>query len=74
MNIPRYWARSAEVELKLGRQTVPVACWQWSDSSIEQARQLADDRAKELSQKALSGAPLDRYGYDERPLREEITH
>jgi hypothetical protein len=71
MNIPKFWAKN--------EQTVPgpqkkyfLRSWQGSDISVEDARARADTRAKEVAQKIALGEPLDRYGYSDRPLREEI--
>ncbi len=73
MNIPKYWAKSVQVVQQPGGRTLKLACWQWSDTSRDQAQQKADDRARELAQKVLAGAELNRYSYGERPIREEIT-
>ncbi len=73
MKIPKYWAKSVQVVPQPGGRTLKLACWQWSDISIDQAQQKAVDRARELAQKVLAGAQLNRYGYSERPLRDEIT-
>jgi hypothetical protein len=71
MNIPKYWAKS--------RQTVAgptkkifLQNWQGSDLSLEDARNKAEARAAEIAQKIARGEALDRYGYCDRPLREEI--
>src|SRR5690348_9467468 len=48
-------------------------CWRWSDVSIADAEQKADARAKELEQLLASGRKPDRYGYANRPMREEIV-
>jgi len=71
VNIPKYWAKT--------EQTVPgpkkrffLRQWQGSDISIEDARRKAEIRAAETAQKIALGEELDRYGYCDRPLREEI--
>lgn len=48
------------------------ACWHWSDESVDHARQKAYQRAGEIVQKFLTNQPLNRYGYGDRPLREEV--
>jgi hypothetical protein len=73
MKIPKYWAKSTQVAQQPGGRTFRLACWQWSDVSVAQAQQQADDKARELVQKIQAGAALNRYAYDERPLREEIN-
>ena len=73
MKIPKHWARSIQsVQPPDGRPYL-VVIWQWSDVSREEARRKADDRVRELEQKIRAGEQLNRYGYGERPLREEIT-
>ncbi len=71
MIIPKYWAKI--------EQTVPgpqknffLRNWQGSDVSVEDARNKAAARSTEIAQKIARGEPLDRYGYCDRPLREEI--
>jgi hypothetical protein len=49
-----------------------ASCWRWSELSIEDAQRQADQRAAELARLLAAGTPLDRYGYGERALREEI--
>src|SRR5256885_12198457 len=70
MKIPRFWARSTRASGARGRM---VACCEWSDLSVEDARRRADARAIELSAKFGDGVPLNRYLYGDRPLREEIV-
>jgi hypothetical protein len=73
MKIPKYWAKSTQVARQPGGRTYRLACWQWSDVSLAEAQQKAADKARELVQKVQAGAALNRYAYDQRPLREEIT-
>jgi hypothetical protein len=73
MKIPKYWARSIQVARQPGGRAYRLAVWQWSDVSVAEARQKAADKAHELAQKIEAGAALNRYAYDQRPLREEIT-
>jgi hypothetical protein len=47
--------------------------WQWSDASVGEAQHKAEDRVREIADKVRRGAQLNRYGYGERPLREEIV-
>jgi hypothetical protein len=73
MKIPRYWARSVQsVQEPYGRAYLLVI-WQWSDVSREEAQRKAEDRVREVADKVRAGQQLNRYGYGERPLREEIT-
>jgi hypothetical protein len=71
MNIPKYWAKT-EQTVSGPQKKFFIRKWQGSDLSVEDARQKADARAKEVAHKIALGEPLDRYGYCDRPLREEI--
>jgi hypothetical protein len=71
MNIPKYWAKSEQTIPGPGKKYF-LRNWQGSDLSVEDAREKAAARAAEIAKKVALGAPLDRYGYSDRPLREEI--
>jgi hypothetical protein len=71
MKFPKYWARGVQTAPKADGNIVTFTCWQWSDESMEDAQRKADSRARTLAEKVANDVPLDRYGYDERPLREE---
>jgi hypothetical protein len=73
MKIPKYWGKGAATVMQPGGQKFQTWCWQWSDTSTEDARQKADARAGELIRKLLTGSELGRYPYGVQPLREEIT-
>lgn len=73
MKIPKYWARGSQTAQGLHGRVVTFTCWQWSEVSVDEARQQANDRAKTLAGKLLDRQKLDRYSYGERPLREEIV-
>ena len=72
MLIPKYWAKGKKVVARPGKGNFNVINWQWSDASVDDARQKAESRAAEIAEKVLRGETLDRYGYADRPLREEI--
>jgi len=72
MKIPKYWAKSATVARGPDGLPYRLACWQWSDVSLAEAQQKASAQALALAQKVQAGQMLSRYGYDQRPLREEI--
>jgi hypothetical protein len=55
-----------------GGSSGAVACWRWSNTSLEDAQSQANSRAAELARKFQAGEPLDRYGYGQRAMREEI--
>jgi hypothetical protein len=73
MKIPKYWAQSIQSVQQPGGRSYRLVIWQWSNTSWEEAQRKADDRVRELEQKIRAGQQLNRYGYGERPLREEIT-
>lgn len=73
MKIPRYWARESYSTQAPDGKTVSAVCWRWSDSSVEEARQQAKIGAQQIASKLLNKQHLDRYGYGERPMREEVT-
>ncbi len=72
MKFPKYWAKSIQSVQQPDGQPYLLVIWQWSDVSREEAQGKADDRVKEVEQKVRAGEQLNRYGYGERPLREEI--
>lgn len=64
MNFPRHWAKAAADKFE---------CWRWSDVSAEDARAQAETAVRAVAERARnSGRPPDRYGYPDRPLREEV--
>ena len=73
MKIPKYWAKSIQSVQQPAGRPYQVVIWQWSDVSREEAQQKAEDRVREVAEKIRAGAQLNRYGYGDRPLREEIT-
>src|SRR5260221_2397467 len=72
MKIPKYWAKSIQAARRPGGGGYLLAVWQWSDTSLAEAQQRAGDRARELARRVAAGETLNRYTYDQRPLREEI--
>lgn len=74
MKIPRYWAKSSQSVQQPGGRPYQVVIWQWSDASVSEAQRKAADRVREITDKIHAGQQLNRYGYGERPLREEIVH
>jgi hypothetical protein len=73
MKIPRYWAKGTATQIGPEGEPVSFACWHWSDDSPAAARQLAEDRARQIVFKLATGQTLERYGYATRPLREEVV-
>ncbi len=73
MKIPKYWAKGVvKVKNDRGRE-FNLACWRWSDTSQAEAAQAAEARAREIGVKFAATQQLDRYGYADRPLREEVV-
>ncbi len=73
MKIPKYWAKSVQSVQQPDGRSYLLVIWQWSDVSVAEAQQRAADRVREIGDKVRAGQGLNRYGYGERPLREEIT-
>jgi hypothetical protein len=71
MKIPKYWAKST-TKVSGDRGDFDLTFWRWSDTSQAEAAQAADARAREMAARFTSFENLDRYGYADRPLREEI--
>ena len=71
MRIPKYWAEGVKTATDEAGETYKFSCWQWSDISVAEAQTKADDRAAAVVQKMAAGETLGRYGYGDRPMREE---
>ncbi len=71
MKIPKYWAQAIQSVRDPRGKWLKLSSWRWSDSSADEARQLALARVKELVDRVQRGETLNRYSYGERPLREE---
>lgn len=71
MHFPKHWARATHTHTDLNGKRYSFTCWGWSDESLADAQRLAEDRAARLAAKLSRGEPLNRYGYSDRPLREE---
>lgn len=73
MRIPNFWAKETGTVSGPGGRAYRLAIWRWSDTSLAEAARLARDRLDEITARVRSGARLDRYGYGEQPLREEVV-
>jgi hypothetical protein len=72
--IPRVWAKaSADGKIKDQKgQPLDLLAWGWGDDH-ETARRGAAERLQRLIERVRKGQPFpERYGYGNRPLREEI--
>lgn len=67
MRIWRFWARHDEADARW-----PASCWGWSQTSADEARSSAAERARALVRRLRGGAVPPRYPYGTLPLREEI--
>jgi hypothetical protein len=72
MKIPKYWAQGT-AKVRGDRGEFELTMWQWSDTSQAEAAQAAEARARDVAARFTSFAALNRYGYADRPLREEIV-
>jgi hypothetical protein len=79
MLVPKYWAE-ARIAERVGRRSVTVRRFGWSDTSVQEAEELAQRRAREAMDAILRGQPLKRIeprmpygGADGVPIREEIV-
>ncbi|MCS6910608.1 MAG: hypothetical protein NZM11_08585 [Anaerolineales bacterium] len=71
MHFPKHWAKATHSRTAPNGKTFNFTCWGWSDESAEAAQRAASARAERVTARFLSGQPLGRYGYGDRPLREE---
>jgi hypothetical protein len=79
MMIPQYWAE-ARIEADAGRSRITIRRYGWSDASIEEARSMAESRAREAYDRIAGGEKLRRIepkrgynGAEGVPIREEIV-
>lgn len=66
MNFPKFWAQGT---------CKNFVAWRWSDLSLEEARRLACEAARQVADLAAAGklpAPGTHYGYPDRPMREPV--
>ena len=64
MNFPPFWSRGVHGAAQ---------CWRWSHRSLDEARALAAEAARQLAERFdEEGFAAARYGYGDRPLREPV--
>jgi hypothetical protein len=74
MLIPRYWSKAETHAAKPSGETLPLACWRWSDVSLADAQKLAREAVERIAVRVRRGDPFPaRYAYGSRPLREEVV-
>jgi len=72
MRVFKYWAKgSADVETNRGEWT--LECFGGSNTSLEDAARRAVEKARRAAEAVRMGNEPDRYGYADRPLREEVV-
>ncbi len=79
MIVPAYWAES-RTQHRQGHRQITIRRFGWSDASQSDAQSMADSRAEQALQRAISGEPLTRRepkvpynGAVGVPIREEIV-
>lgn len=72
MKLMEFWAKATVEELGRDGRRREFSCWRSSDLNEADAHRTALNAARRALGKLLAGEPLDRYGYGEAPLREEI--
>jgi hypothetical protein len=76
MIIPKFWGRAEREVKKPGGGLVYLVKWDWSEHSIDDARDKAQQRLEAVVSRVASGQPFPviGYGYGENiPLREEVV-
>jgi len=72
MRVPRYWAQGQIEAADQAGDRHSFSCWGWSDADVDDARRKGEERAYRVAQLFLAGEARGRYGYGDRPMREEI--
>ncbi len=72
MNIPPYWARAQYKGKDHDGHSQVFDASAWSFTSMQEARDAAAARAKQIFERFTGGDELKRYEYHDRPIREEI--
>jgi len=73
LHIPKFWASVTGSARNTRDEDVALKCFGYSDSGVSEARAQARTTLTRLIERVRDGAPWpDRYGYGDRPIREEI--
>jgi len=73
LHIPKFWASATASARNPRGEDVPLRCFGHADSGIAEARGNALEILSRLTERVRAGAPWpERYGYGDRPIREEI--
>lgn len=74
MKLARYWTRSQGEAADSGGQRIRVVTRGWSDESIDDARNRAQERARRLAQRIASDpSARKQYDYDDAPVPEAVV-
>ncbi|MFK3937611.1 hypothetical protein ACI2JA_08870 [Alkalihalobacillus sp. NPDC078783] len=72
MYFPKFWAKSVVNEKEASGDSVSIPVWRWSDHSLDDAQQQANQAAELLRNRIRSGEYLSNEYYGNRPVREEV--
>lgn len=74
MKFSRYWGRAEGEGRTPDGDSLRLAAWGWSDSSLAEAQASAREKVRRMVERVARGGAdaLSRYGYGERPLREPV--
>jgi hypothetical protein len=73
LHIPKFWASATGSARNPRDEDVALKCFGYSDSGVTEARAQAMQTLARLRERVRAGAAWpDRYGYGNRPIREEI--
>ena len=74
MKLARFWTRSRGEATGADGQRIEVVTRGWSDESIDQAKNVAAERARRLAQRIASDpSARKQYDYDEAPVPEAVV-
>ena len=73
MHIPRYWRTATREEMTRDGAPRRITAWGWSDSSLDAAGRMADERARRAAEASARPTSPSEYDYLDQPLREEIV-
>lgn len=73
LHIPKFWASATGSARNPRGEDVPLRCFGHADSGVAEARSRAMEVLARVAERVRAGAPWpERYGYGDRPIREEI--